>query len=169
MTLEEYIVQNMEYRKDTGQLIWLTDGSGKRKAGREAGFIKTFHGGKRYRYVTVRGRKFLAHRVAYLLVEGAWPDNIDHDYGDGTNNVWSNLKNTNCSGNHRNMRRYSNNTSGESNVLVLKSGKLLVRIRVDNKVHDIGKFTDMGAAVAARDAALVRLGFSVNHGKKRPV
>jgi hypothetical protein len=166
MTLEGYIRRNLEYNKVTGQLLWLTDRSGKRKAGHEAGFIKTFHRGKKYRYVTVQGQKLLAHRVAYFLVQGVWPDNIDHDDGDGTNNVWSNLKNTDCSGNHKNMRMYNNNTSGESGVVLTKCGTFQVQVRYGGKNNYLGTFKTMDEARRVRDQAFTDYNYSANHGKK---
>jgi len=45
-----------------------------------------------YRIVNLLGRKYLAHRLVWLLTTGAWPSTIDHVDGDRGNNTPANLR-----------------------------------------------------------------------------
>lgn len=56
--------------------------------------------GVSYWLIRVRGKTYLAHRVAWLLVIGSWPEKlIDHIDRNPINNKWGNLRHTTYSGN----------------------------------------------------------------------
>lgn len=120
-----------------------------------------------YRKGSFFGAEFLAHRVMWALVHGDWPSlGIDHINGDRGDNRISNLRCTDPQGNARNATRSKANTSGCTGVYFNKAvGKWQAYITVNRKAKNLGVYTDIEAAVAARKAAEAEHGFHVNHGR----
>jgi len=86
----------LEYNKDTGVITWLTG----RKAGKVAG-TKTYGG---YVRITVNGKAYYAHRLAWLFEYGEYPDTfIDHINRDKTDNRINNLRAATHKGNNENV------------------------------------------------------------------
>jgi len=66
-----------------------------------------------YWMIGVRGRRYLAHRLAWLFSYGRWPEaTVDHINGDRRDNRPSNLREASASQNTMNGKRRSTNTSG---------------------------------------------------------
>lgn len=66
-----------------------------------------------YMQIVVNRRLYYAHRLAWLLMTGAWPaSQVDHIDGDRKNNRFANLREASPSENQQNIKRKSNNTSG---------------------------------------------------------
>lgn len=75
----------LAYDPLSGALFWRVN------RGRGRGYVRqgqrADHIHQRYRRVTLRRRKMSAHRVAWLLMTGAWPrELVDHINGDGHDN-----------------------------------------------------------------------------------
>jgi hypothetical protein len=107
-----------------------------------------------------------AHRVACVLMNGAWPVMVDHIDGDPSNNVWSNLRATDPLGNSRNAKRSSRNTSGVCGV-EWNRGVRKWRAHIGSgkgRVY-LGAFPSLEEAAAARKSAERRMGFHENHGR----
>ncbi len=64
-----------------------------------------------------------AHRLAFLFMEGKWPENhVDHKDGDPSNNAWNNLRHATRSQNQHN--RHAAQSNSKTGLLgVRKSGK----------------------------------------------
>lgn len=61
-----------------------------------------------YIAIAVLGQLHRAHRLAWLIMTGAWPDGeLDHKDGNPSNNRWANLRDVNHQGNMQNRRKAS--------------------------------------------------------------
>jgi hypothetical protein len=120
-----------------------------------------------YRKIAVNGTIFLAHRLAWLLSYGCWPDeDIDHENGDTSDNRLCNLRSASDSENLRNRGPQKNNTSGYKNVSWCRAmGKWVVRLRTkpNGRYEIIGYFDNKeeanSIAVATRKKSHMRFAF----------
>lgn len=164
----DYLRQRLRYEPETGKLYWRDDPAMDRRwRGRYANTEAfTANNGNGYRMGRVDCRGLLAHRVAWAIVNGAWPEGqIDHLDHDRTNNRMENLRVVAHQENHRNTTRRKNNTSGAMGVSWYKAGaKWTAYIMVDGCKEHLGYFDEFDDAIAARKAAEARYGFHANHG-----
>jgi hypothetical protein len=135
----------LSYDPDTGQFIWLVK-RGKARLGMSAG---TNHV-RGYRCIFIQGKNYLAHRLAWLWVHGAWPDQqIDHINGDRLDNRMANLRQVTNAINSQNRRRANkNNSSGRLGVSQNANGFLSL-IRIDGNLIRIGLYETADEAHAA--------------------
>lgn len=147
----------VRYDQDTGKFywIWLSDRNRRVKIGDEAGVVS----GNGYRYISVDGRKFLAHRLAWYFVTEEWPPElVDHINGDRDDNRIRNLRLANNRQNTRNSGKRSTNTSGYKGVSYhAHSGKWVATITSDYLIHPLGKFDTREEAYAVYCEAANRL------------
>lgn len=174
---QEELKRLLDYDPETGVLTWKArtpdmfkmgkksrcDAWNTRYAGKPAMTAVSSHG---YRVGLLNGRLVMAHRVAFKIMTGADPEQIDHIDQDKTNNEWGNLKETNHSKNARNRRRASNNTSGTPGVCYVKRENIWRAdcYRKPGQKILIGKFATKEQAVKARKFWERRWGYSTNHG-----
>lgn len=100
---------------------------------------------------TIKYGKFLAHRVAWALHYGEWPEGqIDHVNGVKTDNRIVNLRLASACQNMQNVGAKARNTSGFKGVTWDKSReKWQAAIRVNCKTKHIGRYSNPEAAYAA--------------------
>ncbi len=106
----EWFRERFSYDPETGQVLWIT---GKR-AGRVAG-CRHKRSGYTQICVTLPDRRRVginAHRIAFLLENGKWPEIVDHDNHDEQDNRFGNLKDTDPLGNARNRLISKRNKTG---------------------------------------------------------
>jgi len=152
--------QLFSYNPDTGDLMWRAWRSGVRNNG-VAGYAQR----NGYRVVFVNGKLYLAHRVIWAVVNGAWPETgIDHINRNKTDNRWANLRLATRSQNAMNRPAQSNNTSGYKGVS--RNGKRwAANIHEDGRKRHLGTFDTPKEAHAAYCRAAVKLhGDFVNTG-----
>lgn len=156
-----------DYDPDTGDLTWKVSLNPRAPAG---WIVNTKHGDGYYS-VRVDRKTYLAHRVAWLIVYGEWPDKlIDHVNGDRRDNRLSNLRKATYSENGWNCGVRASNTSGFKGVCKHnKCGKWIARIRIGNGVRKhLGLFDTPEAAHAAyRRAAEEHHGAFYLHGVRK--
>lgn len=112
-----------------------------------------------YLALSVDGRQYLCHRLAWLYVYGDWPAaHTDHIDGDRANNRIVNLRAASAAENGRNRtRKQKRNSSGIRGVYWFASrNKWVAQIGVDRKVFNLGYFATKEAAAAARRDAETR-------------
>lgn len=176
----EELRQLLRYEPETGKLYWLARGpewfaDGYRTAQGEANNFNSRYAGKEagclgpvgYYYVGLPGGRHVpAHRVIWALVNGNWPDVVDHIDGDPLNNRIGNLRDISQAGNLRNARMWSHNTSGVTGVYWIKrTGKWRAAIKVDGKTINLGERRDFDEAVQLRRIAEAAHGFTARHGR----
>jgi len=146
----------LAYCPVTDRLFW-------RKNGKEALNVPSPNG---YRYVTIKRKSYLFHRVIWALWYGKWPDgNIDHEDHNPLNNSISNLRDTTQMGNLQNASKSILNRSGATGVILFKrTGRWMAYITVNYKRVHLGYFKDFNDAVVARLKAQELYGFHENHG-----
>lgn len=99
----------LRYEPETGVFTRKVSTSNCVKAG---DIVGTLDGGG-YLQTCIDGRRYKLHRLAWLYVTGAWPEQqIDHIDGVRTNNRFCNLREATQSENMRNIRKHADNNSG---------------------------------------------------------
>lgn len=141
-----------DYNPITG-VITRRKSVGAAKAGRAAGSYK-----EGYLTFVVDGRRYRAHRVAWLLVHGEWPsDEIDHIDRNRSNNALANLRVATRSQNGQNLPIRSDNKSGVKGVhWSAERNKWVAQIKLPHLYMQVGRFERFEDAVAARRAAEVK-------------
>lgn len=143
----------LAYDPDTGILTWRVS-RGRMRAGQEAGSLSPQGKGHR-RNVSVNGRSYKAHRLAWLIVHGEWPEGrLDHRNGDASKNRLGNLRPATQQQNMRNRRAGSHNESGLKGVSKAKSSKSdrwYARIDIGGQVKCLGSY---GSPEEAHEAYL---------------
>lgn len=146
----------LAYDAETGRITWRVP-SNRRKIGDEAGCFDK-HG---YRRVTVGGKGYGGHVIAWALHHGKWPEKfMDHINGVRDDNRICNLRLATPTENAYNRKMFSTNTSGRRGVTWNACcNKWQAGIKKDGKNHYLGLFTDIEeAAEAYRVAARVHFG-----------
>jgi hypothetical protein len=142
----------VSYDPETGIFTW-REGTPINLAlrGAVAGGPQTTHG---YWRIGVDGRRYPAHRLAWLYVTGNWPQyGIDHIDGNRLNNKFSNLRDATAKTNNQNQRKpRSDNTTGFLGVSAYKD-KFFAYIKIGRKVKNLGVFRTAEEAHTAYVAA----------------
>jgi hypothetical protein len=173
----EMLAMAIDYYPDTGRLFFrhrseaefCSPGVAKQwntvNAGRETFLNVTAKG---YLSGRVFGCQFMAHRVAWAVYHGKWPNHqIDHINGDPADNRLANLRDVPQHINARNVKRRKDNTSGCTGVSWVKRfGKWMAFApRGDGRSKNLGCFKTFDEAVEARAASIAGLGFTERHGE----
>jgi len=114
----------------------------------------------------IKGITLKAHRVAWAIEKGFFPDQIDHISGDKADNRISNLRAATHHINGKNRPKNKNNSSGRVGVYRRKDREAWRAIIIVEGVRiDLGTFDTMEGAIAARVEAEKQHGFHPNHGR----
>jgi len=148
-TLRKRTLELLNYDPETGVFTWKVR-RGCRPAGAEAGTLN--HNG--YIVITIDRKLHYAHRLAFLVSHGYFPEQVDHINLGRSDNRISNLRPATNQENQRNRDRRSNNTSGHKGVCWNKhNGKWQAQAQDANgKYKYLGLFTTVESASAAYDA-----------------
>lgn len=170
MITQADLKRQLHYDPETGLFTRLTCTSNKSLIGRVAGGPTKNEHGKPYIRIWLNRKHHKAHRLAHLYMNGKFPNQTDHEDGDGTNNKWENIsREVDNIENSKNARLQSNNTSGFCGVSWnTKRQEWRASIKTDGAPEKyLGSFTDKQEAIKARQAANIKYGFHKNHGQKR--
>ena len=108
-----------------------------------------------YIHMKVDGARFRAHRLAFLYMEGYFPEHqVDHIDRNPSNNIWSNLRHVGKSCNMLNRDVLSSNKTGVSGVAWHNRDLVFnVKVAYEGIQRHLGSYHDFVDAVAARLAA----------------
>lgn len=151
---QEILKALLSYDPLTGHFFWLK-AKGRRKFGMPAGCVDSNRV-----YIGINGVVYLAHRLAWLYMTGAFPiDQIDHINCDSLDNKFANLREANKSENMQNrVTPRADNKSGFLGVSwVKRDRKWTAHIQINGKAISLGNFTDAEDAHAAYIQAKRRL------------
>lgn len=149
--------QVLEYDPESGIFRWRVS-RGRVKPGLVAG-CKDPDG---YVVIRIYGEQYFAHRLAWLYIEGYFPENeIDHKDRDKANNRIKNLREVSRQCNARNTGNRSDNTSGVKGVFWHKrANKWQAQIKTNRKRESLGLYENFDNAVMARYRAEKELNWS---------
>ncbi len=86
---QERLKSLLNYDPEMGVFYWLVAKGPRMKAGDIAGGRNT----DGYIRIKIDGKRYGAHRLAFLYMEGLWPKHhVDHKYRDPGDNRWQNLR-----------------------------------------------------------------------------
>lgn len=142
---QERLREALDYDPATGAFTWRIPRRGL-FVGDRAGYVNK----QGYTFIRVDGHLYLAHRLAFLWVDGAMPVIVDHINGDPADNRWANLRACTQRENTRNKRASKANTSGAKGVYWdAARGKWLAAIGIDGRNKYLGRFATIDEAKAA--------------------
>lgn len=150
MLTQKELKEILNYNPETGDFYWKISPKYDVKVGDKAG---NEHNG--YQRVTIFGKKYLTHRLAWLYVYGEFPkgdlDHIDNDRGNCRIN---NLRIANKATNGFNRKKQINNKSGVKGVYWSTAAKKwAVKIGINNKKIYLGVWDDLEfAELVAQEA-----------------
>lgn len=157
----------LDYDPVTGILRWRIT-SGRAYAGKEAGGRDPSTG---YHRVRVDGIPILSHHVAWAIVEGVWPERVDHRWGKEAGNHWDNLRLCTQSQNMGNIGLPKNNTSGIKGVTFHKAtGLWRAQIKINGKRKHLGcRPTKEEAGALYVEAAANHFGIEFSRTEEFPI
>jgi hypothetical protein len=135
---------------EKGQLIWLVT-RGSSIKGTRAGTISNCG----YFITSIKGQRYLIHRIIWMLGSGSDPRGlqVDHINGNRLDNRFCNLRAAERLDNNKNVKAHDDNKSGHLGITEHKPGIWRARIMKNGKNMHLGLFPSIEQAVEARRKA----------------
>ena len=165
----EHLRRKFVYDPETGKIFRRLGNETYFERGREAFRTDTPKG---YLVGNFQRKIYLAHRIAWALFYGEWPQGqVDHLNGNRKDNRIRNLRIVSNQENCRNLgRRATKNPDRDSGVNGVywhkKNQKWVARLKTNGTWIYLGSHADLSEAVAARRRAETAYGFHPNHGRR---
>lgn len=135
MTRDE-LAELLEYDPDTGVFTWKVN-----RGGCKAGDIAGSDHNRGYWQIRVKGCRWLAHRLAFLLMTGAMPaGDVDHINGNRADNRWCNLRDVSRAVNMQNLRKSHKDSQTGILGVTRHRGRYRAQIGVKGKLKYLGLY-----------------------------
>jgi HNH endonuclease/AP2 domain len=95
----------LDYNPHSGVFMWC-----KQRRGIKTGVVLGTDNGFGYLRISVLGKSYYAHRLAWFYVHGTWPDQIDHINGIKSDNRINNLRDVTVQQNNQNKLKAQKNS-----------------------------------------------------------
>jgi HNH endonuclease len=139
----------LSYDAKTGLFVWRSRPDKGQFNSQFAGSVAGTTQSMGYTQICVEGKKYLAHRLAFLYMRGSFPrGNVDHANHIPNDNRFENLRSASQSQNRANTCRPRNNVSGKKGVYLFRR-KWHATIAKDYKQYYLGSFSSIESAAAA--------------------
>lgn len=148
MITQERLKEKFEYDPTTGVF---TRKASQRRSSERVGNLEA----NGYLRINIDGKKYLAHRLAWLFVYGVLPNELDHVDGQRAHNAIANLREVSRTENCFNRTKREGTTSSRKGVSRCQ-GKWQAEIKVGDKRIYLGRFEDEDAAAFAYEEAAER-------------
>lgn len=148
--LRERVLDLLEYDPAHGSFTWVRPTHPRIKPGQLAGSVGENH--NKYVRIKIDGVTHYGHRLAFLIMEGWMPEEVDHEDLNRSNNAWANIRPATRTEQNRNRPVQSRNKLGIKGVS-FECGKFRAKIRVDGKSIHLGSFDREQDAIEAYAAA----------------
>jgi hypothetical protein len=130
------VMSALSYDGDSGRLAWKIS-RGKARPGQLAGSVDK----DGYLQVVVLGMPVKAHRLAWFMHHGSWPDGeIDHINGLRADNRIANLRVVSRGENCRNLHKTPANGVGIRGAVRQVTGRFGARVKLDGRTYWLGTF-----------------------------
>lgn len=141
------VLEDISYDPETGE-FYRAKCHHKSKIGCRADHVDTHNDG--YSFVTHKGRRYAAHRLAWLFIYGCLPNKlIDHINGIPSDNRIRNLRLATNSENMRNRGRNSGRKLPKGVSFNTAAGRYQASIGLNNRIHYLGLFDTVDEAFLA--------------------
>lgn len=150
--LRAEVMRCLHYNPGTGRFVWKVSNSNRAPVGSTAGTLS-----RGYIQIQVHGRIYRAHRLAFLIMTGELPVDVDHRNERKADNRWKNLRHADHSTNGMNQRNpRADNKVGVRGVTFDRArGKFVAELRVRGRRPLRKRFDTLEAAIVARRTAEV--------------
>lgn len=146
MINKDYALKIFDYVD--GELHWKITKSNRAIKGKKINSLN-----KKYKTVFLDGKRYLVHRIIFLMHYGYLPKYLDHIDGNPLNNKIENLREADINQNGYNSKIQKNNKSGVKGVYFNKlSKKWMVRLNVDGVTKYFGTYNDIDYAKFVSEA-----------------
>ncbi len=157
MITQEQLKEVLHYDPETGVFTRTKKTVGGVKKYPIAGHVNKSKG---YREIFANGKLYRAGRLAWLYIEGYWPEHqIDHINRIKDDDRWSNLRHVSHQCNMRNSKVNIKNTSGIKGVSWSKKAQKWVAY-----IQVVPHYSHLGFFISKKDAAQARWEAEVEHG-----
>lgn len=143
---QEELKELIHYDPATGVFTWLIAPCKNIKDGAEAGNLRP----DGYRAISYDGKRYYAHRLAFLYMDGEVPEMVDHINRNPSDNSWNNLRPTNHSENGINADMRKSKSGHRGITFEARTGRYCVMIWRNNARKSLGTYDTIIEAVGAR-------------------